>query len=223
MQQQQAKSDIREWKSSPAQISRDMSKIFGKDWSKRRMGGGRGRDDGRIGERNTSGLAVPEFGHLKLMPNRKPTTLLPCMENRIINSLKCFEKSFGCGIITPVLIKSIAIHEILGQLPEGNYESDSFRSISSSAINIVIRQLSSVKKISWICSFLNCHKAVVRRKSQRRALETYKEAKHQIKPVLCHFKNVYQAEAIAQIQRHLARTGNMAPGFVLFTIFCNKN
>ena len=73
-----------------------------------------------------------------------------------------------------------------------------------------------MEKISWIRSFLNRHKAVVRKKSQRRALETYKAAKHQIELVLRHFRNVYQAAAKAQIQRHVAKTGSIVPGFVRF-------
>ena len=67
--------------------------------------------------------------------------------------------------------------------------------------------------MSWIRSFLNHHTAVVRRKSPRRVLETYKAAKHQIELVLCHFRNAYQAEAIAQIQSLVPNTSNKVPGF----------
>lgn len=48
---------------------------------------------------------------------------------------------------------------------------------------------------------------------RRRALEKHKAVKHQIELVLAHFRNVYQAEAYAQIQRHMALTGENLDGF----------
>ena len=51
---------------------------------------------------------------------------------------------------------------------------------------------------------------------RRRALKHHKAAKHQIEMVVVHFRNVYQVEALAQIQRYAARTGRIVPGFVRF-------
>lgn len=45
------------------------------------------------------------------------------------------------------------------------------------------------------------------------ALERYKAAKHHVKLVLLHLRNVYREDALAQVQRHAAQTGTILPGF----------
>ena len=208
------------WYPSKGQMSRDMRRLFGDDWTRKRGRGGRARADGASNAKTAPGLITPIQAALLLEPNRTPTALSSLMEYRVVESIRDFEKRFGTGIVTPILIQSLAIHEVLSQLPELQSEDDvnSLLLLGSTQnrVSVVMRQLASVSRKTWLRSFLTRHKSIVRKIRPYRSLERHKAAKHQIELVLCHLRNVYQAEALIQIQRHIARAGQQIPGFERF-------
>ena len=181
------------WRPSRSQMSRDMISIFGRDW--------------RMKIKNQT-IMIPTVPEDCLEPSHRPTILSAGMEKRIIHSLSQFENRFGTGIVTPLLIESVASYEVLAQLPELHVTGDIASLWKSNdvqnRINVVLRQISSVSKEGWMRSFLKRHKTEIRRSIHRRALERHKAAKHQIELVLTHLRNMYQAEALAQIQRKMA-------------------
>lgn len=201
-------------------MSRDMSTNFGRGWAARRGSGGRGVAGGKFTAHNAPGLVMPCNAQYFLEPNRKPTALSSLSEQKVLVVLDQFEQKFGAGIITPVFISSVARIEVLSQLPELEDGSNIAELWESNGVqgklNVMIRQLLSVSRESWLRSFMNRHKNLLRRVERRRALEKHKASKHQFELVLSHFRNVYQVEALSQIQRHMARTGEGIPGFVRF-------
>lgn len=209
-----------EWRPSKSQMARDMVTIFGKDWAARRGGGGRARGGGKQGMSTAPGLTMPDDGRYKLEPSHHPTTLSSAMEHRVIEQIRSFEVKFGTSIITPILIESLAMHEVLRQLPNASQlsaSSDGNDDVElQNVMNVVHRQLKSVSSNIWVRSFLHRHKRIVRRTSCSRALEQHKAAKHQPELVLAHFRNLFHAEALAQIQRHVAREKEDVTGFVKF-------
>ena len=208
------------WKPSKSQMARDMSTIYGAGWPARRGGGGRARGGGKAAAATAPGLVTPADSWLMLEPSHHPTTLSSAMENHLIQSLRSFEQRFGSNIITPVLIESLAMNKVLAQIPSNGNQQQAGDMLTEGAlqnvINVVLRQLASVSSSEWVRSFLRRNKYAVRRTSRKRALEQHKAAKHQPELVLAHFRNLFQAEALAQIQRHIARTGQSIPGFVRF-------
>eukprot|EP00171_Calliarthron_tuberculosum_P023275 IDg23275t1 len=193
-----------DWKPSKAQMSRDMNSIFGKAWSKKRRA-------------DTNTLIAPSHPHYFLEPNHKPSVLSRALEHRIVASLRTFEERFGIGIVTETLISSVAMFEILSHHPEsiGATNAESLGAYQNE-VNVAFRQLGHISKPGWIRSFLQRHKESIRKTVRKRALEQHKAAKHQIELVLAHLRNVYQAEALAQIQRHMVKTNNVVRGFVRF-------
>eukprot|EP00171_Calliarthron_tuberculosum_P021960 IDg21960t1 len=164
-----------------------MRRIFGANWAALRGGGGRARGGGKRAAQNAPGLTVPHDAQLLLHPCNRPTALSPEMEKRILYSLVHFEKAFGTGIVTPILIESLASMEIMSILPSSN---DLVSGVVSSSteqysrhMSSILNQLQTVKRPGWMRSFLSRHKSEVRKVVRRRALERHKAGKHQVELV----------------------------------------
>ena len=171
-----------DWHTSKGQMVRDMRTLFGRDWAIRRGGGGRGHSGGRRNGQSAPGLVIPKNAEDLLRPCHRPTMLSPLMEKGILEGLYTFECNFGIGIVTPVLIVSLAVEEVLSALPNLNTVTD-MRGMWNSTesrhtINTALERLNTVHHTGWIRSFLNRHKTRVRNVVRARALEQHKASKH---------------------------------------------
>lgn len=92
-------------------MSRGMRSHFAEDWAQKRGGAGRGLFGGKKQETEMFGLSISYKPELLLLPNRKPICLPPCVEEHIISSLELFEMKFGSGIVTSMVIESLAMNE----------------------------------------------------------------------------------------------------------------
>ncbi len=206
-----SQTDDEAWKSSKSQMQRDMTSIFGRDWASYRGGGGRGRAGGAKSGHDATGLIVPKDAMYILEPSCTPTKLPSRMEKKVLDVLQQFEIKFGKTIITPVLIESIAMEHVLRQLAPLENAAQVKDLIQNKAnedvLDIVYRQLQTITKPCWMHSFLSRHKTRIKKTTNKRALEKHKASKHQPELVLAHLRNVYHAEALAQIQRSAATTG----------------
>ena len=81
------------------------------------VAGGRGKSGRKQKAEAAPGLTVPENTEMLLRPNHRPTAFPKSMELSIIEAIREFEHKFGIGILTPVLISSLATEEVLSQLP----------------------------------------------------------------------------------------------------------
>ena len=189
------------WLPSKGQMVRDMRRIFGAGWAKKRGRGKKAR--GETGEESViaPGLTVPPNAATLLQPSHRPTMLCPEMERSILKEISFFENRFGTNLITPTLIESLANMQILSNLPNTN--------LGNCDLAKVLKQLRSVQKPGWMRSFLHRHKDALKPTIRRRALERHKAAKLQVELVMSHFRNVYQEEALAQLQSSMARSGKI--------------
>lgn len=87
----------------------------------------------------------------------------------------------------------------------------------------ILQSIETVQKALLVRSFLSRHKSKVRNASRRRELEQHKESKHQFELVLEHFRNVYHAEALAQIQWHITITGKLLAEFSVHGRGCRSS
>lgn len=91
-------------------------------------------------------------------------------------------------------------------------EQDSEDYFGRQTVENPVLQLKYISEPRWIRSFLkqNTH---INRYHRKRPLEEQKAAKYEVKLVLAHFRNVYQAEALCQIQQRVGQTGVVMDGF----------
>lgn len=64
--------------------------------------------------------------------------------------------------------------------------------------------------------FLRRHDGQLKRSCRQRPLEMHKAAKHQVELVCAHFRNIFHAEALCQIQREAVANGQLRSGFKWF-------
>ena len=83
-----------------------------------------------------------------LTPSHTPTTLTSLLERNVLQGLREFENRFGQGIITPVLIQSISILEVIQTSPSIEAQSN-----NDYVADQICKQLTSVSGKSWIRSF----------------------------------------------------------------------
>ncbi len=212
-----SQTDDEAWKPSKSQMQRDMTSIFGRDWASHRGGGDRGRAGSAKSGHDATGLIVPKDAIYMLEPSCTRTNLPSRMEKKVLDVLQQFEVKFGNTIITPVLIESIAMQPVLRQLASLDNAAQVKDLIQNEAnedvLDIVYRQLQTITNPAWMRSFLSRHKTRIKEKTNKRALEKHKASKHQPELVFAHLRNIYHAEALAQIQRSAATTDVMPNGF----------
>ena len=80
----------------------------------------------------------------------------------------------------------------------------------------MLSKLHSVGTPGWLRSFLQRHKSKIHQSTRKRALEIRKTAKNQVELVLYHFRNVYDAELMAMIQRNMVLSDSLTTGYYHF-------
>lgn len=162
---------------------------------------------------------APADDSSELNAHGHPTALDADTERAVLTTLARFEQRFGTGVVTTNLIVQVAIYCVMAQLPEVHAGIDAFsvwsKGATQNVLNTVLRQLAHVNGEGWLRSFQRRHRAKLRKVTARRPLEHYKAGKLQPEMVLVHLRNVFQAEALAQIQRRMA-AGIVVDGFVRY-------
>ena len=168
-------------------------------------------------KRYDSGSTLPKNATYMLEPCRTPTVYSSFQEKQTFDDVGHFEKKFCSSIVTPVLIESKTIQHIFSQIPSfasmvaGNKVTCD--GVDQNAVNVAQIQLQTVTFPSRMGSFLSHQRSSTKKTTQKRPPEKQKASKHQPELVLAHMRNLYHAEALAQIQRHVAWSGTMIPGF----------
>lgn len=104
-----------EWKPSKGQMVRDKRALFGKDWPALRGGGGNRSNRWEEKAESAPGLTIPSDAVYLLEPSCRPTFLSGRMEEEIISTIVYFQEQFGVGIVTPMLIQSVAVNVVMLQ------------------------------------------------------------------------------------------------------------
>ena len=164
-----------------------------------------------------SGSTLPKNAIYMLEPCRTPTVLSSLQEKQTFDDVRHFEKQCGSSVVTSVLAESRTMQHFLSQISSLiNMAAGTVVTcdgVDKNAVNVVQSQLQIVTIHSWMRSFLSHQTSSIKKATQKRPPEKHKAPKHQPELVLAHMRNLYHAEALVQIQRHIAWSGTMIPGF----------